>query len=85
MSGPPADRKFFFIHVMKTAGGTLRRQILANFEREQVYPMKRLDPDMRDANYRLDYLTSLPPIGGKRSGSSPGISRSSRWSCSAWS
>lgn len=61
MSGPPADRKFFFIHVMKTAGGTLRRQILANFEREQVYPMKRLDPDMRDANYRLDYLTSLPP------------------------
>jgi hypothetical protein len=56
----PTERRFFFIHVMKTAGGTLRRQMLANFEREQVYPVKRLDLDMRAANYRLDYLTSLP-------------------------
>ena len=54
------DRKFFFIHVMKTAGGTLRRQILANFERDEVYPYKKLDPDVLDANYRIDYLTSLP-------------------------
>ena len=44
---------------MKTAGGTLRRQILANFERVEVYPLRRLDPDMRRANYRLDYLTAL--------------------------
>ena len=33
IGGPPAERKFFFIHVMKTAGATLRRQILANFDR----------------------------------------------------
>jgi hypothetical protein len=46
---------------MKTAGGTLRRQILANFDREEVYPLKRLDPDMRGANFRLDYLIGLPP------------------------
>jgi hypothetical protein len=61
VSPESTERRYFFIHVMKTAGGTLRRQILANFEREQVYPMRELDPDMRDANYRLDYLTSLPP------------------------
>jgi hypothetical protein len=54
------DRRYFFIHVMKTAGGTLRRQILANFDRSEVYPLRRLDPDMRSANFRLDYLTALP-------------------------
>jgi hypothetical protein len=54
-------RQYFFIHVMKTAGGTLRQQILANFERGEVYPFKELDPDMRDANYRIDYLVGLPP------------------------
>jgi hypothetical protein len=59
--GLSTDQKFFFIHVMKTAGGTLRRQILANFDRAEVYPLKRLDPDMRTANYGLDYLTGLPP------------------------
>jgi hypothetical protein len=55
-----AARKFFFIHVMKTAGGTLRQQILANFEPDQVYPLKRLDPDMFVANSDLAYLASLP-------------------------
>ena len=54
------DQKFFFLHVMKTAGGTLRRQILANFARDEVYPYKKLDPDVMDANYRIDYLTGLP-------------------------
>ena len=55
-----AARKFFFLHVMKTAGGTLRRQILANFDRDEVYPLRRFDPDMRRANYSLDYLMGLP-------------------------
>jgi hypothetical protein len=55
------DRTFFFLHVMKTAGGTLRQQIFANFDREQVYPWERLDPDMVRANSNLEYLTSLPP------------------------
>jgi hypothetical protein len=54
------DRRFFFIHVMKAAGGTLLQQILANFERDRVYPLERLDPDMRTANYSLEYLTGLP-------------------------
>jgi hypothetical protein len=55
-----SDQRFFFLHVMKTAGGTLRQQILANFEREQVYPWERVDADMLTANTSLDYLTSLP-------------------------
>jgi hypothetical protein len=61
MTEPRAGRRFFFIHVMKTAGGTLRQQILANFDRERVYPYHRVDSDMRAANYMLGYLTSLPP------------------------
>ena len=45
---------------MKTAGGTLLQQILANFERTAVYPDRRLDPDMHAANYSLAYLARLP-------------------------
>jgi hypothetical protein len=55
-----SDQRFFFIHVMKTAGGTLRRHILANFEREQVYPWELIDADMLVANTSLEYLTGLP-------------------------
>jgi hypothetical protein len=46
---------------MKTAGGTLRRQILANFDRGVVYPffLKHLDPDLMIANFDLAFLTSL--------------------------
>jgi hypothetical protein len=60
MSGRAGERQFFFIHVMKTAGGTLLQQILANFERTAVYPHVRLDPDMHAANYSLAYLARLP-------------------------
>jgi hypothetical protein len=34
---------YFFIHVMKTAGGTFRNHLLANFPRERVYPNWSLD------------------------------------------
>jgi hypothetical protein len=54
------QRRFFFIHVMKTAGGTLRRHIEANFERDEVYPCERLDPNMLEANMTLSYLLGLP-------------------------
>jgi hypothetical protein len=53
------DQKFFFLHVMKTAGGALRRHIMANFERDEVYPWKRLDADMVSANVTLEHLTGL--------------------------
>ena len=57
---PGSERKFFFVHVMKTAGGTLRRHIFENFERSQVYPYGEFDPDLYLANFELGYLTSLP-------------------------
>jgi hypothetical protein len=53
-------RRFFFIHVMKTGGGTLLREMLANFSRQAVYPFARHDPDMRAANFSIAYLTGLP-------------------------
>ena len=55
----PARERFFFIKVMKTAGGTLLQQILANFERAQVYPYERYDPDLQTANWGIEYLTGL--------------------------
>ncbi|MEK6251702.1 MAG: hypothetical protein AABM43_07130 [Actinomycetota bacterium] len=55
-----SEQRFFFLHVMKTAGGTLRQQIFANFERDQVYPWGRLDSDMLKANCNLEYLANLP-------------------------
>jgi hypothetical protein len=55
------DQRFFFIHVMKTAGGTLRQHLRTNYAPDQFYPLKQFEPDMHRANVRLDYLTSLPP------------------------
>jgi len=57
MQAPP---KFFFIHVMKTAGGTLRRHIRANFAQDEVYPDRDVDGDMRKANFLLSRLKALP-------------------------
>ena len=54
-------QKFFFIHVMKTAGRTLRHHIKANFEEDEFYPCRGLDADMLSANIGLRYLTGLPP------------------------
>ena len=54
------DQKFFFIHVMKTAGWTLRKHIMANFSDDEFFPSEGLDADMLKANIELDYLTSLP-------------------------
>lgn len=46
---------------MKTGGGTLRRQILANFDPPAVYPQPGVDRDMLKANTSLEYLMSLSP------------------------
>lgn len=56
----PDDQKFFFIHVMKTAGWTLRKHMRANFEEDELFPSERLDADLMKANVELDYLTALP-------------------------
>lgn len=54
-------RRFFFVHVMKTGGATFRQHVYANFRPGEVYPSKRFDGDMHQANTRIDYLLSLPP------------------------
>lgn len=55
------QQQFFFIHVMKTAGGTLRQHMRANFGRGEVWPFDIFDQrDLKQANIRLDFLTSLP-------------------------
>ena len=34
---------FFFVHIMKTAGGSLRRRLINHFGEAAVYPTRRLD------------------------------------------
>jgi hypothetical protein len=55
----PPEPRFFFVKVMKTGGGTFLQHILANFQRDEVYPWTRFDPDNVDS-VRIDYLTALP-------------------------
>jgi hypothetical protein len=55
------EHRFFFIHVMKTAGTTFSWHALANFDQDEVYPCARLDPDRYFAKFRIDYLTGLSP------------------------
>lgn len=54
------ERRFFFIHVMKTGGSTFRQHILANFPRHQLYPMGGGHKDLIRANLDVDYVMSLP-------------------------
>jgi Sulfotransferase family len=59
--GIPPELRFFFIHVMKTGGGTFSSHIMENFDGEEVYPSERLDPDIYVARAEIGYLTALPP------------------------
>jgi hypothetical protein len=52
-------RPFFFVHIMKTGGATLRQHIYSNYERGEVFPVPKVD-DM-DRTWLLEYLLSLPP------------------------
>ena len=57
-----SERKYFFIHVMKTAGATLRWHIRSNFKRFQVYPFKQVDLNVQDANYS----TRVPDVAADK-------------------
>lgn len=52
-------RPFFFVHVMKTGGATLRRHIYSNYEPGEVFPVPKVD-DM-DRTWLLEYVLTLPP------------------------
>jgi hypothetical protein len=66
MTRPGADpeARFFFIHVMKTAGTTFVRQLQEEFPAEAVYPSRAVDwigADDFDAYIRIPRLLALPP------------------------
>lgn len=55
------DHRYFFVHVMKTAGTTLRDHIKANFRLEEIYPIQKFDGDLYDANMKIRVLLGLAP------------------------
>jgi hypothetical protein len=55
---PTPDERFFFIHVMKTAGTTFARFMRRNFERSVVYPGPK-DTDRHYAYYHVDRLCGI--------------------------
>ncbi|MCC5951662.1 MAG: hypothetical protein JJU45_06150 [Acidimicrobiia bacterium] len=60
MADPTTEPRFFFIHVMKTAGWSLRFQLRAQFPSPQVYPDPDIDANMQQAYSSIEYLWSLP-------------------------
>jgi hypothetical protein len=57
----PADRRFFFIHVMKTGGTSLWYQARQSLGSSVVYPDASIDPiGPYEAYMSIDYLLSLP-------------------------
>lgn len=52
-------RPFFFVHIMKTGGATLRQHIYANFEAGTVYPVPKHDDMSRTS--LIESLLELPP------------------------
>lgn len=55
------DHRYFFVHIMKTAGGTFRRHIKANFEPSEIYPWREAEPDLMAANTEISQLLGLSP------------------------
>jgi len=55
------DRRYFFVHIMKTGGATFRRHIEDNFrEPGAVYPDPELDGNLQEANILIQRLLALP-------------------------
>jgi hypothetical protein len=52
------QQRFFFVHVMKTAGATVRESMTANFDPDSRYPDWQIDPP--DAYFDIDRLLGLP-------------------------
>ncbi len=50
------EHRYFFVHVMKTAGGSFRQQILANFEPHEIYPHRRFEQEPLKAYMQIRLL-----------------------------
>ena len=55
------DRKFFFVHVMKTAGTTFWFQARRTFKVDELYPTGKQGDDLMVARTSLECLRTLPP------------------------
>jgi hypothetical protein len=51
--------RYFFVHVMKTAGGTFRRNLRENFAPDELYPARGVD-EPKVAYWLIERLTALP-------------------------
>lgn len=65
MTDSSDGRRYFFIHVMKTGGGTVWVHIKSNFHRELVYPDSDESGNAPDpwgvSYYDIEQLLNLPP------------------------
>jgi hypothetical protein len=55
----PVQSAFFFVHIMKTGGATLRQHMYANYQPGEIYPVPTVD-DM-DRAWLVGYLLGLAP------------------------
>lgn len=52
--------RFFFVHVMKTAGGTFREHVLRNFDVGEWYPVGKYDGGSLESYWDIKRLLALP-------------------------
>jgi hypothetical protein len=59
-AGPGGEHPpLFFVHIQKTAGGTLRHFIRSHLPRGALYPEGGFDPDPLPSYWELDYMRSI--------------------------
>ena len=61
MSEQVEDPRIFFVHIQKTAGGTLRQYIRSNLARGEVYPEGGFDEDPMASYWEVDRLRAITP------------------------
>lgn len=60
----PSSPPIFFVHVMKTGGTTLFRNLRANYELDQLYPYRKLDIQFDGPKVDVQHHLSVPYLVG---------------------
>jgi len=55
-----SERRFFFLHVMRTGGTTFVWHLMANFGPQRVFPAPEDNPETHESVTSIDYLRSVP-------------------------
>jgi hypothetical protein len=64
-SASDQPHRYFFVHIMKTAGGSLRRRLINHFGEAAVYPTRGVDgTDPVKLNLSLDHLRERLAVRG---------------------